>query len=131
MNTNSHVSLDDHVTSKQEHRWLWSAPLLLAFIILITTQQTAVADDYRSRFKPVPTQFIAALADPDAISGDNAQTWGIWPLDPGPRGVRLDSYTQLLASDGVAPANWQFNNSQWWLEENGLIMEAPDFLVCP
>jgi hypothetical protein len=110
---------------------LRSAQLFLAFIILISAQKAALADDYRSRFKPVPTQYIAALADPDAISGDNAQTWGIWPLDPGPRGVRLDNYAQLLASDGVAPANWQFNNSQWWLEENGLIMEAPNFPLPP
>ena len=100
--------------------------------VLICGQPDAnAADDYRTRFKPVATQYIAVLADPDASSGDNAQTWGLWPLDPGPRGVRLDNYDQLLASGGVAPANWKFEDSGWWLEENGLIMEAPEFPLPP
>jgi hypothetical protein len=103
-----------------------------ALAILFSLQQPAFgADDYRSRFKPVPTQYIAALADPNASSGDNAQTWGLWELDPGPRGVRLDDYQQLLAAGGVAPANWQFDAEGWWLEENGLIMEAPQFPLPP
>ena len=89
------------------------------------------ADDYRSRFKPIVTQYIAALADPNANSGDNAQTWGLWRLDPGPRGVRLDNYDDLLAAGGVAPADWRFDGSRWWLEENGLIMEEPDFPLPP
>ena len=99
---------------------------------MIAAQQSAYAsDDYRSRFKPVPTQYIAVLADPNASSGNDAQTWGLWPLDPGPRGVRLNNYDELLAAGGVAPANWQFDSSQWWLEENGLIMEAPEFPLPP
>jgi hypothetical protein len=31
----------------------------------------------------------------------------------------------------VAPANWKFVDSGWWLEENGLIMEAPEFPLPP
>ncbi|NNE63678.1 MAG: hypothetical protein HKN34_06325 [Gammaproteobacteria bacterium] len=106
--------------------------LFVVLGLLLLIQQAVLADDYRSRFHPVrPAHYIAALAEPDANSGDHAETWGYWPLDPGPRGVRLDNYEQLLASDGVAPANWQFDSSAWWLEENGLIMEAPKFPLPP
>lgn len=82
------------------------------------------AVDY-SQFKRVPTQYIAALAAPDATSGDNAQAWGLWRQDPGPRGVQLDEYDGLAG--GVAPAGWHLDKSAWWLEEHGLIMESPDF----
>lgn len=44
------------------------------------------------RFKRISTQYIAALGDPGATSGSGAQAWGLWPLDPGPRGVELDNY---------------------------------------
>jgi hypothetical protein len=114
-------------------RFLLQLALMVSVLaVLITLQADAnAAHDYRTRFKPVPTQYIAALADPNASSGDNAQTWGLWTLDPGPRGVKLDNYDQLLASGGVAPANWKFEDSGWWLEENGLIMEAPEFPLPP
>jgi hypothetical protein len=106
--------------------------LLASILVLLTAAQTvAAAHDYRSRFKPVPTQYIAALADPQASAGDNAQTWGLWRVDPGPRGVRLDDHDDLLAAGGVAPAGWQFDGSDWWLEENGLIMEEPEFPLPP
>ena len=78
--------------------------------------------------KPIPTQYIAALGDPGATSGIGAEAWGLWPLDPGPRGVRLTSY-QTLEADGVAPAEWRFDGADWWLEEHGLIMEAPVFPI--
>jgi hypothetical protein len=80
-------------------------------------------------FKTVPTQYIAALADPGASSGTGAEAWGLWRLDPGPRGVRLSSYEALKAHGGKAPSDWQFEAGGWWLEENGLIMEAPEFPV--
>jgi hypothetical protein len=71
-------------------------------------------------------QYIAALADSRATSGTGAETWGLWRVDPGPRGVRLDRHEQLK-STGVAPARWKFDSADWWLEEHGLIMEQPDF----
>jgi len=80
-----------------------------------------------ARFREVPTQFIAALADPSANSGTGAQLWGVWQLDPGPRGVRLDAYERLKSAGGVAPAQWKFDSADWWLEEHGLIMERPVF----
>jgi hypothetical protein len=80
-----------------------------------------------TKFKRIPTQFIAALGDPGATSGSGAQSWGVWRVDPGPRGVRLENYAQLQAARGVAPAQWTFDTTDWWLEEHGLIMEKPDF----
>ena len=78
--------------------------------------------------RPIPTQYIAALGDPGAMSGAGAEAWGLWALDPGPRGVRLANY-ETLKADGVAPAEWRFDGSDWWLEEHGLIMEQPVFPI--
>jgi len=79
----------------------------------------------RSHFSRVPPQYIAALAPPKATSGDNAETWGLWRQDPGPRGVRLKYLDRM--ENGVAPAGWRNDKNAWWLEEHGLLMEAPDF----
>lgn len=80
-----------------------------------------------TKFKPIRTQFIAALANPGATSGTGAEQWGLWTVDPGPRGIHLRHYDALMAMGGVAPAKWTFDSAGWWLEENGLIMEAPAF----
>lgn len=85
-----------------------------------------------TRFRRVRTQFIAALGNPQASSGMGADQWGIWRVDPGPRGVRLSDYKRLEDNDGVAPrGGWQFDRDDWWLEEHGLIMEKPDFPLSP
>jgi hypothetical protein len=52
------------------------------------------------------TQFIVALGNPDATSGSGTQSWGLWRQDPGPRGVRLDSYEQLKATGKFGPGFW-------------------------
>ena len=98
---------------------------LSAFIPAIAAPSTAAP-----KVKWIETQYIAALGDPSATRGNNAETWGIWVLDPGPRGVRLAESAQFLAK-GEAPAGWQFNRSDWWLEEYGRIMEAPEFPIAP
>ena len=107
-------------------------PKLFRFLCLtpalLVMQNLAFAETV---LKPIPTQYIAALGDKTAKSGDNAETWGLWPLDPGPRGVRLSSYPNLKSNNGVAPANWKFNDGDWWLEEHGLIMEKPVFPIVP
>ena len=82
-------------------------------------------------FKPVPVQYIAALADPDATSGTGAESWGLWREDPGPRGVELYNFESLQLAGGVAPAKWNFSPTDWWLEEHGLIMEQPEFGLPP
>jgi len=84
------------------------------------------------KFKHLWTpMYIAALGDPGANSGTGAQSWGLWRLDPGPRGVRLDRYERLQAAGGIAPAQWKFDSADWWVEEHGFIMEKPDFPVPP
>lgn len=80
-----------------------------------------------AKFVRGETQYIAALGSSAATSGTDAATWGLWALDPGPRGVRLANYQDLLANAGAAPTGWQFDGAAWWLEEHGLIMEAPGF----
>ena len=75
----------------------------------------------------IPTQYIAALGDAKASSGTDAKSWGLWAVDPGPRGVRIDDFADMVANGGVAPDGWQFDPEGWWLEEHGLIMEAPGF----
>ena len=107
--------------------------LLVGLLIIITTlvQSAHATGDSQTKFKRIPTQFIAALGDPGATSGNGAQSWGLWRLDPGPRGVWLKNYEQLEAAGGVTPAQWKFDSTDWWLEENGLIMEEPDFPLPP
>ncbi len=80
-------------------------------------------------FSRIPTQFIAALGDPKASGGTSASDWGVWRLDPGPRGVWLRDFQNVLAanSEHKAPAGWLFDPNDWWLEEHGLIMEQPSF----
>jgi hypothetical protein len=84
-----------------------------------------------ARLVTTETQYIAALGDPQATSGTGAESWGLWALDPGPRGVWSKDYDALLANAGLAPSGWQFDQSAWWLEEHGLIMEAPSFPLPP
>lgn len=81
-------------------------------------------------FQRIPTQFIAALGDPKSNSGSNSNLWGIWKVDPGPRGVYLRDYEKYIKSrNNIAPAGWKFDKDDWWVEEHGLIMEAPEFPV--
>ncbi len=93
--------------------WTWAQP-------------TYRLSRFSDRFTPVAAQYIAALGNNDAHSGNNAQSWGLWPVDPGPRGVRLRHF-DALSRRGVAPAGWTFDANDWWLEEHGLIMEQPEF----
>jgi hypothetical protein len=102
--------------------------LWLAGLSLLAFPATGFAE---TKFKPIPIQFLAALGAPNAGSGDNAEQWGLWREDPGPRGVRLRNFDALVANGGVAPANWKFDQKDWWLEEHGLVMEQPEFTLAP
>lgn len=84
----------------------------------------------RTAYREIDTQFIAALAAPGDRSGNNAEAWGLWTRDPGPRGVWLSLFPVLSAA-GFAPAGWAFDPHEWWLEEHGLIMEKPQFPLPP
>ena len=103
---------------------------VLAMVAALGPSADAAGQD-RPKFRRLSElQYIAALGDTRAKSGNDAQTWGLWRLDPGPRGVRLDRH-ERLQSTGVAPAKWKFDSADWWLEEHGLIMEQPDFPLPP
>ncbi len=79
--------------------------------------------------KRLPVKFIAALGDPNASSGTGAETWGIWHDDPAQRAVWLKYYPIVKAAGGFAPGNWQVNDDDWWMDENSLIMQPPEFPV--
>jgi len=103
---------------------------LLSMMAAISQPVYAAGGGHKG-FQRIATQYIAALGPSGASSGSGAQSWGLWPLDPGPRGVGLDRFEQLEAAGGVAPARWKFDRTDWWLEEHGLIMEQPRFPVPP
>jgi hypothetical protein len=103
---------------------------LIGMMVALAHPVFAAGDD-STRFTRIPPQFIAALGDPGASSGTGAQAWGLWRLDPGPRGVPLIRYERLQEVGGAAPAGWKFDRSDWWLEEHGLIMEKPTFPLAP
>jgi len=72
-----------------------------------------------------PLQFVAALGNPEASSGTGAEQWGLWPTDPGPRGMRLREYAQIQSGDATAPS-W-LNSQDFFLDENAIIMPPPHF----
>ncbi len=102
---------------------------LLANCLLPTIGLLVLAGpaDAETVIKRIPTQYIAVLGDSGASSGGGAESWGLWRVDPGPRGVEISEYKRLKAEGGIAPARWKFDASDWWLEEHGLIMEQPEF----
>ncbi len=102
---------------------------LSLFALSLFTMATSAEAEMRYVFERISTQYIAALGNPDARSGTGAERWGIWRKDPGPRGVWLRRFDRLKTSGGVAPAKWTFDQKDWWLDENGLIMEKPDFTL--
>lgn len=105
--------------------------VLICAAMLSSSVASANDVSERLQFKRVPYQFIAALGDPDANSGSGAETWGHWPTDPGTTGVWLRLFPVLQATGGYGPGNWKFDTNDWWLDENGLIMEPPEFPLSP
>ncbi|HWG95508.1 MAG TPA: hypothetical protein VN647_00385 [Nitrospira sp.] len=119
--------------TRSTHRLIHRACLATALLVTIAVVAQAVqaAGGGQTKFKRISTQYIAALGDPGATSGNGAQLWGLWPLDPGPRGVKLNGYQSLKDAGGIAPARWKFDETDWWLEEHGLIMEQPTVPLLP
>ena len=83
----------------------------------------------QTKIRRIQTQYIAALAAEGSTSGTGAETWGLWKVDPGPIGVWLRFYQTLQKAGNIAPAGWRFDIDDWWLDENGLIMKAPEFPI--
>src|SRR4030095_14559377 len=108
---------------------LHAVAVVVTMMALASSTHAAGVD--QKGFTQVAPQFIPALGDPAAKSGNNAQTWGLWRVDPGPRGVPLTRYQRLIEVGGVAPAKWAFDGEGWWLWEHGLIMEKPTFPLAP
>lgn len=100
-------------------------------IFTMTAWGKLVWAEMPTMFRHIPMEYIVALGDPAANSGSNAQLWGLWHQDPGPRGCMLKDYEKLTASGGIAPAQWKYDDKDWWLEEHGLIMEKPIFPLPP
>src|SRR5215470_15648904 len=71
--------------------------LSMGSLILAASLHYASGEDL-SKYKRIEPQFIAALGDPGATSGNGAQSWGFWNQDPGPRACMLDHYPQLKAT---------------------------------
>ena len=118
------------LTSRQNVRTRhWISTVLVALAMTSWIQTALAQDGAEIKFKRISPQFIAALADPKANAGIGAETWGLWSQDPGPRGVWLSLYPVLKAAGGYAPGNWRFDNDDWWLDENGLLMEKPAFPI--
>ncbi|MBN35136.1 MAG: hypothetical protein CMM46_10250 [Rhodospirillaceae bacterium] len=69
------------------------------------------------------------MGDPLSTSGTGAEEWGLWPLDPGPRGIHLTDYDVLVESEGLDPAGWRHDSEAWWVEERGYIMETLMFPI--
>jgi hypothetical protein len=123
------------VEPKRRAQRLTRRAVLATGLLVITAalaHSTHAAGKEPTKFKRFwRPMYIAALGDGGANSGTGAQSWGLWRLDPGPRGVRLDRYERLKTARGIAPAQWTFDSADWWLEEHGLIMEKPDFPLPP
>ena len=107
------------------HKVFRLSQIVVAFLLMTHSSPAETV------IKRIPTQYIAALGEPTAKSGIGAETWGLWPVDPGPRGVRLTGYSSLKEAGGIAPRGWKFDNTDWWLEEHGFIMEQPTFPIVP
>lgn len=128
----SPLSAFNHFTGRRRQSPASVFSPLVAFAIMFfsVVSPLALADESsETRFRRIDTQYIAALADPAATAGGGAQNWGIWRVDPGPRGVWIKHFDKFFAQDSTMPKKWQFDAGDWWLDENGLIMEQPDFPV--
>src|SRR5579871_4876594 len=129
MSSNRHNRMNVNYLAPSVSRWLLSMGMLMLAFGLQQPVHASGVD--LSKFRRIEPQYIAALGDPGATSGNGAQAWGLWNQDPGPRGCKLDSYDQLKAAGGVASSQWKFYSADWWLEEHGLIMEKPTFPLSP
>lgn len=136
----------DEMTSEQRNRRNLIINLVASGLLVacgVASAQLFLTNVYTpSGFRRLPsTQFIAALGDPNASQGKfdptnkDTSSWGLWKNDPGPRGIWLRDYSQVLGLDSsqypVAPAGWTFDKDDWWLEEHGIIMERPEFPLPP
>eukprot|EP00978_Attheya_sp_CCMP212_P012296 scaffold30530_cov43-Attheya_sp.AAC.3 len=73
-------------------------------------------------------EYVAALAPSPKDSSGFGETWGLWTMDPGPRGVSSQTYSSLSSNNNnIMPAGWKLDPNDFWIEEHGLLMETPSF----
>jgi hypothetical protein len=98
----------DHITAKEKvMKTSVARPLLnffsqCAVLLLVFACLPPASAVSETRFVGGPTQYIAALGDTAAKSGNDAENWGFWSIDPGPRGVWTKDYQDLIANEGLA-----------------------------
>ena len=86
------------------------------------------------RWISVAGHYLAAdpgMAHSGDTDGTGATAWGIWRTDPGNNGV-LFRDIPTLEGTGFSPSaytnHWKFKPEEWWVEEHGMIMPAPEHL---
>eukprot|EP00562_Extubocellulus_spinifer_P021208 CAMPEP_0178616700 /NCGR_PEP_ID=MMETSP0698-20121128/3344_1 /TAXON_ID=265572 /ORGANISM="Extubocellulus spinifer, Strain CCMP396" /LENGTH=257 /DNA_ID=CAMNT_0020255533 /DNA_START=177 /DNA_END=946 /DNA_ORIENTATION=+ len=130
-NNNDDNRPNEPLASKARRALLASSAAALTYnaIILGPTLGLFTPPGYK-RISPI--QFIAALGDRDASSGNGADSWGLWSTDPGPRGLRLRDYEKIKSStsssggETVRAPPW-LNEKDFFLDENAIIMPQPEF----
>ena len=106
--------------------------LVLSYALAAGTEYVLSRNFVRPGFKRLhPTQFIAALGDPQSKSGTGAEKWGLWDSgDPGPRGIPMDQFDDTISNNRkISPVGWEIDPKSFWLEEHGIWMEAPRYNV--
>lgn len=124
--TLSSTSNDEEKGLASDVRRAFLASSLAAVTYNVLTIGIFVPPGFR---KASPIQFSAALGDPNASSGTGAEKWGLWPVDPGPRGIGIRDYEKIRSGDATAPS-W-FNEKDFFLDENAIIMPQPEFPMPP
>eukprot|EP00568_Trieres_chinensis_P004101 CAMPEP_0183295066 /NCGR_PEP_ID=MMETSP0160_2-20130417/3164_1 /TAXON_ID=2839 ORGANISM="Odontella Sinensis, Strain Grunow 1884" /NCGR_SAMPLE_ID=MMETSP0160_2 /ASSEMBLY_ACC=CAM_ASM_000250 /LENGTH=175 /DNA_ID=CAMNT_0025456483 /DNA_START=55 /DNA_END=578 /DNA_ORIENTATION=+ len=126
----THPSFVPNVAHRRDFLASFSAA---AATLLVSTESAAADDDdddgassLPPGFRPVQRRYVAALGDPKSTRGDNSDEWGLWTLDPGPRGSPPSDLRRLEA-EGRGPYGWAYDPSDFWIEEHGIVMESPDF----
>ena len=130
---NSKNSGDNDIDSAEEGPSIPVRRLLLSYMLAAGTEYFLSQNYVRPGFKRLhPTQFFAALGDPQSSSGVGAENWGVWESDPGPRGIPFDQFDNIISNGRkVAPVGWDVDVKSFWLEEHGIWMESPRYNLEP
>ena len=89
-----HINIKSLLTPR---RVLLASSGASAAAYLFMLQKAAAA---QPKFKRIPTQFIAALSDPNASARVGSNHCRLWREDPGLRGVWLQAFKDLQQSRG-------------------------------
>ena len=110
-------------------RWVLSMGSLMLATGLQPTVHASSAD--LSKFRPIDPQFIAALGDPGATSGNDAQSWGLWGPGPGPARLQTGPLQTIEGGRGGGASTVEIRRCGLVARGTGLIMEKPAFSLPP